>query len=97
MSELLAIVGPADEDEELLEQIARNHPRRVTVLVQDTNPDWASEESAAGEAVRDRLAGLLSSIEGRTGATVVGLAGDRDQLVGWRFDAVVDGRVPVAA
>jgi hypothetical protein len=97
MSDLLAIVGAKDADDELLEEIAHRHPDRVTVLVEDTNADWALDESAAGQAVRDRLAVLLGLIEQRTGAVVVGLAGDRDQLVGWRFDRVVNGRLPVAA
>ena len=98
MSELLAIVGSAEEDEELLQEIAQGRPTRVTVLVEASRPDWASDESDAGQATRDRLATLLSSIETRTGATVVGLAGDRDQLRGWRFDRVVNGgRVPLAA
>jgi hypothetical protein len=98
MSELLAIVGSTEEDEELLQEIARGRPTRVTVLVEASRPDWASDESDDGEATRDRLATLLSSIETRTGATVVGLAGDRDQLRGWRFDRVVSGgRVPMAA
>ena len=98
MSELLAIVGTADEDEELLEEIAQGRPTRVTVLVEGSRPDWASDESDEGQATRDRLGTLLSSVETRTGATVVGLAGDRDQLRGWRFDRVVSGgRVPLAA
>jgi hypothetical protein len=97
MSELLAIIGSAEEDEELLQEIAHGRPTRVTVLVDAPGPDWASDESDAGRATRDRLATLLSSIETRTGATVVGLAGDRDQLRGWRFDRVVSGRVPLAA
>jgi hypothetical protein len=97
MSELLAIVGSADEDEELLEEIAQRRPSRVTVLVDDSGTDWATDESDEGRATRDRLAGLLSSIELRTGATVVGLAGDRDQLRGWRFDRVVRGGLAVAA
>jgi len=98
MSELLAIVGSAEEDDELLQEIAQGRPSRVTVLVEASPPDWASDESDAGQATRDRLAMLLSSIETRTGATVVGLAGDRDQLRGWRFDRVVSGgRVPLAA
>jgi len=96
MSDLLAIVGLEDADDELLEEIAQRRPDRVTVLVEDTNPDWASDESAAGRAVRDRLAALLGLIEKRTGAVVVGLAGDRNQLLGWRFDRVVNGHVPVA-
>jgi hypothetical protein len=98
MSELLAIVGSAEEDEELLQEIAQGRPTRVTVLVETSRPDWASDESCEAQATRDRLATLLSSIETRTGATVVGLAGDRDQLRGWRFDHVVSGgRVPLAA
>jgi hypothetical protein len=97
MSDLLAIVGPEDADDELLEEIAHRRPDRVTVLVEDTSPDWALDESDAGRAVRDRLAVLLGLIEKRTGAAVVGLAGDRDQLLGWRFDRVVNGRIAVAA
>ena|SRR5437868_1928519 len=97
MSELLAIVGQADGDEELLKEIAQRRPTRVTVLVEDSAPDWASDESNEGRAIRDRLAALLGSIETRTGAVVVGLAGNRDQLRGWRFDRVVGGRMPVAA
>jgi hypothetical protein len=97
MSELLAIVGPADADEELLEEIAQRRPGRVTVLVEDTNTDWASDESDAGRAIRDRLAVLMAGIERRTGAVVVGLAGSREQLRGWRFDRVVGGRAPIAA
>jgi hypothetical protein len=96
MSDLLAIVGPADADDELLEEIAQRRPRRVTVLVEDTSPDWASDETEAGRAVRDRLARLLAAIERQTGAVVVGLAGDRDQLLGWRFDRVVGSRQPLA-
>lgn len=97
MSELLAIVGPADADEELLEEIAQRRPTRVTVLVEDSAPDWASDDSHEGRAIRDRLAALLGSIETRTGAIVVGLAGSRAQLRGWRFDRVVSGRSAVAA
>jgi hypothetical protein len=96
MSDLLAIVGPADADDELLEEIAQRRPNRVTVLVEDTSPDWASDESEAGRAVRDRLARLLAAIERRTGAVVVGLAGDRNQLLGWRFDRVVGSHQPLA-
>jgi hypothetical protein len=98
MSDLLAIVGPAEQDAELVDQIARRFPDRVTVLVPDGDPEWASEESDSACALRDRLAELLNAIETRTGAAVVGLAGDADQLVGWRFDRVVKaGELPVAA
>ena len=97
MSDVLAIVGPADADQELLDEIAQRRPHRVTVLVEDTSPDWAADESEAGQAVRDRLARLLAAIERRTGAVVVGLAGDREQLLGWRFDRVVGSSIALAA
>jgi hypothetical protein len=91
MSDLLAIVGPDGGDDELLEEIERRHPHRVTVLVEDGGEDWALDESRSARALRDRLATLLRAIEDRTGAVVVGLAGSRDQLRGWRFDRVVGG------
>jgi hypothetical protein len=89
MSDLLAIIGPVDGDGQLLDEIARRRPHRVTVLVDQAGPDWGSDESTLGHARRDRLAGLLAAIERRTGAVVVGLAGSREQLRGWRFDRVV--------
>ena len=92
MSDLLAIVGSADEDSELLEEIEWRRPDRVTVLVEDGTEDWATDDSPKGRALRDRLAVLLRSIEERTGAAVVGLVGSRAQLRGWRFDRVVGGR-----
>jgi hypothetical protein len=97
MSDLLAIVGPADADSDLLEEIERRHPDRVTVLVEDGDEDWAIDDSRKGRALRDRLATLLRAIEDRTGAAVVGLAGSREQLRGWRFDRVVGGGAPVPA
>jgi hypothetical protein len=96
MSDLLLIVGPADADTELVDEIARRRPDRVTVLVEEGEQDWAFDDTGKGRAVRDRLAGLLQAIEARTGAAVVGMAGSRDQLRGWRFDRVVRGGVPVA-
>ncbi len=78
----------------MLEGIAAYHPDRVTVLVSDEGADIAGE---ASEATRDRIAELLAKIERQTGATVVGLAGDRSQLVGWRFDRELAPRLPVAA
>ncbi len=92
MSDLLAIVDQTGSDDELLEEIERRHPDRVTVLLEDGRPDWGSDDSPRGRALRDRLAALLAAIEQRTGAVVVGLAGSRDQLRGWRFDRVVGGR-----
>jgi hypothetical protein len=53
------------------------------------------DETDTGRALRDRLAALLHAIEQRTGAIVVGLAGDRDQLRGWRFDRIIGGRQPL--
>jgi hypothetical protein len=89
MSDLLAVVGPAENDSDLLDELEWRHPDRVTVLLEDGDADWAMDDSLAGAARRDRLARLLSAIEARTGATVVGLAGDAEQLEGWRFDRVV--------
>jgi hypothetical protein len=89
MSDVLAVIRPQDEVAELLEELERGRPRRVTVLLEDEAPDWGSDESETGLARRDKLATLLHAIEDRTGAVVVGLAGDSDQLEGWRFDRVV--------
>lgn len=97
MSDLLAIFGSADSDAELLAQIAARRPDRVTVLLEHVDADWAHDESDAGDGARDRLAKLMATIELRTGATVLGLAGDRAQLDGWRFDRELRASVPVAA
>lgn len=99
MSDLLAVFGPADSDVELLDELAWRRPARVTVLIEDDAVDWATDDSPVGLARRDRLARLLHAIEQRTGATVVGLAGDADQLRRWRFDRVVRAktRAPLAA
>jgi hypothetical protein len=97
MSDLLAIFGPNDTDSELLTEIERLHPDRVTVLIEGADSDWASDDSALSRALRERMAALLALIERRTGATVVGAAGARDQLEGWRFDREVCARLPIAA
>jgi hypothetical protein len=96
MTDLLAIINPTASDEALLDEIERRHPHRVTVLLEDGEADLAQDDSPKGRALRDRLAALLAAIEQRTGAVVVGLAGNRDQLRGWRFDRVVGGRPPLA-
>ncbi len=96
MTDVLAIVGPADGDDGLLDQLARRPADRVTVLVDTPTVDWAADESETGQALRDRIARLLQAIEARTGAIVVGLAGSRDQLRGWRFDRIVGGRSSIA-
>jgi hypothetical protein len=95
MSDILAIVEETNTDESLVDEIVRRHPDRVTVLVEAGAPDWGSDDSALGRALRDRLAALLAAIEQRTGAVVVGLAGSREQLRGWRFDRVIGGREPL--
>jgi hypothetical protein len=97
MSDLLAIFGPSENDSELVNLIARLHPDRVTVLVEDVDYDWAFDDSLAGRELRDRLAALMAGIESTTGAIVTGLAGSRAQLTGWRFDREVTGPTPVAA
>jgi hypothetical protein len=97
MSDLLAIFGPSDDDSELISEIARRHPTRVTVLIENMDADWAFDESPTGMQLRDRLAALMAAIERGTGATVTGLAGSRDQLVGWRFDREVTGHAAVTA
>jgi hypothetical protein len=96
MSELLAIVGQPEADTDLVEEIARRGPNRATILVESDDEDWAFDDTPPGRALRDRLAALLRAIEERTGAAVVGLAGSRDQLRGWRFDRVIGGREPLA-
>ena len=97
MSDLLAIVGTIESEEELLEEIAYARPDRVTVLVETTDTDWGTDESEPARAVRDRIARLLAKIERRTGAIVVGTAGNLEQLRGWRFDRVVGARAALAA
>src|SRR5947209_15455349 len=59
MSDLLAVLGSADEDEKLLAEIARRHPDRVTVLAE------------GGDDAR--VASIVEAIEQRTGAHLVGL------------------------
>jgi hypothetical protein len=97
MSDLLAIFGPTDSDSELIAEIARLHPTRVTVLIEDVDADWAYNDSPDGLKLRDRLAALMASIERMTGASVTGLAGSRSQLLGWRFDREVSGHPVLAA
>lgn len=83
MSDLLAVVGHETDDEDLLTEIVRRRPDRVTVLAEE-------------ERDEDRVASLVEAIEERTGADVVGLADSRSQLRGWRFDRVVGDNAPPA-
>ena len=92
MSDLLAVITSEDLDAKLLAELEWRHPDRVTVLLEGGSLE---DESDTGRALRDRLAALLHAIEQRTGAIVVGLAGNRDQLRGWRFDRIVGGRQPL--
>jgi hypothetical protein len=96
MSDLLAIFGPAESDPELLDAIAVYRPDRVTVLIED-DANLINEDSEAGAALRDRLADLMAEIERATAAAVVGLAADRSQLTGWRFDRELTPQLPIAA
>jgi hypothetical protein len=99
MTDVLAVFRPQDRADQLLEELKVSWRDRVTVLLAEEAPGWGSDESEAGVARRDRLAALLGAIEHRTGATVVGLAGDPDQLRGWRFDRIVRAEAvsPLAA
>jgi hypothetical protein len=97
MSDILAIIDRDHEDTELVAEIARRHPDRVTVLVEDAGADWGTDDSPRGLALRNKVAKLLSAIEQKTGAVVVGLAGSREQLLGWRFDRVIGGPPTISA
>ena len=98
MSDILAIVEQPDSDEQLIDEIALRHPDRVTVLVEDGSLDAAQADgNPRSGALSERLARLLAAIEQRTGAVVVGLAGSREQLRGWRFDRIVGAHGPLPA
>jgi hypothetical protein len=97
MSDLLAVLTGADDDADVLARIVAYHPDRVTVLLTDQGSELMAGDSDDAHALRDRMALVLNAIERETGATVVGLAGDRAQLDGWRFDRELASRLPVAA
>jgi hypothetical protein len=99
MSELLAITqrSVSDLDDDLVEEVTRRRPSRVTILIEGVDDDWALDETETGHELRDRLAFLLAAIERNTGATVAGIACEDHQLAGWRFDRIVRVGVPVAA
>jgi len=98
MSDMLAIIEDSSADERVVEEIARRHPDRVTVLLQDGTgePQLADTDTPRGRAQLARLSALQTAIE-RTGAVVVGLVASREQLRGWRFDRVVGSSGPRAA
>jgi len=99
MNDVLAIAGDASRDDELVEEVARRHPREVTIVIDDEDDAgaWAWDESPRGLALRDRLARLLTAIELRTGAAVMGLVGDLYPFRGRWFEDVVDPGLPRAA
>jgi hypothetical protein len=88
---ILLIAGPDDRDDELVTAAAAHRPRRVTVLIEADDPSWDWSERRVASARRDRLAALLTAVERATGATVVGLVGDPEELELGRFDAIVGG------
>jgi hypothetical protein len=97
MSDLLAIIEDSGDDERLVEEIVRRHPDRVIVLLDDGEGEPPlDDDSPRSSARRARLSTLLAAIE-RTGAVVVGLAGSREQLLGWRFDRIVGASGPTTA
>lgn len=98
MSDLLAIthLSAPELDEDLIAEVTRLRPSRVTILIEGAAAGWAQDETETGHELRDRLAFLLAAIERTTGATVIGVACD-DELAGWRFDRTVRVGVPVAA
>jgi len=99
MSDLLAIAhrSAPELDEDLVEEVTRHRPTRVTILIEGADADWARDETETGHELRDRLAFLLAAIERDTGAIVAGIACDDDQLAGWRFDRTIRVGLPVAA
>lgn len=99
MADVLAIATEHTVDDDLVEEVARRRPREVTIVLdaEETGDGWAWDESACGEARRDRLARLLSAVELRTGARVMGRIGDLQPFRGRWFDGVVDPGLPRAA
>jgi hypothetical protein len=101
MNDVLAIAGRADQDLDLVEEVARRQPREVMIVIDDedrrADPGWAVDETPTAHAIRDRLARLLTLVETRTGAAVTGSVGDLKPLRGRWYDAIVDPQLPRAA
>lgn len=98
--DVLLIAGDASRDPELVEEVARRHPREVTIVIDEDGHDgdedrWAWDESPRARAVRERLATLLSAVELRTGASVMGRVGDLRAFSGRWFDGIVDPALPL--
>jgi hypothetical protein len=99
MADVLAIATDIATDDDLVEEVARRRPREVTIVIDadEVGDNWAFDDSEHGEARRERLARLLSAIELRTGANVMGRVGGLNPLRGRWFDGVVDPALPQAA
>ena len=71
----------------------------MTILIdeEDESQSWATDDGPRGRALRDRLARLLSLVELRTGARVIGSVGDLRPLRGRWYDAIVDPELPRTA
>jgi hypothetical protein len=96
--DILLVAGPEGRDGELIAAAAAHRPRRVTVLIEASDPSWGWSEARGAHARRDRLAALLTAVERATGASVVGLVGDAAELGLDGFDAIVGGtHLPTAA
>jgi len=90
-AEVLLIAGPDGRDDELIAAAAAHGPRRVTVLIEAQDPSWSWSEQHVAASRRDRLAELLTAVERATGASVIGLVGNPDELELGGFDAIVGG------
>jgi hypothetical protein len=100
MSDVLAIAGRADQDLDLVEEVARRRPSEVMIVIDDDDrrdDSWAVDGTPTAHAIRDRLAHLLTLVETRTGAAVTGAVGDLKPLRGRWYDAIVDPQLPRAA
>jgi hypothetical protein len=92
MTSVLAVASDPALDHGLVEEVRRNHPERVTVLLLASGfaaDRWAWGDGPRERALRDRLALLLAQVEARTGATVTGVVGDLAAVELAEFDDVV--------
>lgn len=91
MTSLLAIAGRPEHDDELVAEISAHAPDVVLIAIDGGGPEtWATGESAADRALRDRIARLLEAIAARTGAAVSGTVVRPWALARGRYDAVLD-------
>jgi hypothetical protein len=99
MADVLAIATDTTPDDDLVEEVARRRPLQVTIVIdaEDAGDAWVWDETEQGLARRDRLARLLTAVERRTGARVMGRIGDLQPLRGRWFDGIVDPTLPGTA